>query len=344
MLEAILLEIELQREYLKEDALDSIYFGGGTPSLLDTKDLVRIFDKIYQYHTLKNDAEITLEANPDDLTPQKLFEFKQDTPVNRLSIGIQSFSNDDLVWMNRAHNASHAHECLKLALNAGFEDLTIDLIYGAPTTSNAQWVENLRITFEYQIPHISCYCLTVEDKTALGSFVKRGIQPPVDEERAAHQFEYLIQAATEHGYEQYEISNFAKPDRCARHNSNYWRGAPYLGIGPAAHSFDGRSRQWNIANNSLYIRSLSANKIPFEQEVLTLEQRYNEYIMTALRTMWGVDEHQLSGFGKELEAHFHRSIAPFLINGKVEKTGRSYRLTLSGKLLADRISMELFVS
>ena len=282
MVEAIIRELDLQRDYLRGEPLQSIYFGGGTPSLLDTGELTQIFEKINQLHRVAPDAEITLEANPDDLTPEKLRDLKNYTPVNRLSIGIQSFADEDLRWMNRAHTSSHARACLDEALTIGFHDLTIDLIYGSPTTPDEQWAENLRLAFEYDIPHLSCYCLTVEDGTALGTFVRRGQQPPVDEDRAARQFETLMQQSEKRGYEHYEISNFAKPGRYARHNTNYWRSEPYLGVGPSAHSFDQISRQWNVANNAQYINALAESKIPFEREVLTPEQRYNEYVMTGL--------------------------------------------------------------
>jgi len=272
MVASILAELALQKDYLEGKPLDSIYFGGGTPSLLDLKDMEQLFDTIHQLHTVASGAEITLEANPDDLTKEKLSDLKNYTPINRLSIGIQSFADADLTWMNRAHNARHARASLDDALAAGFQDLTLDLIYGAPTTPDAQWAENLRLAFEYEVPHLSCYCLTVEEGTALGTFVRKGQQPPVDEERAARQFEYLVDATAQQGYEHYEISNFARPGRYARHNSNYWSGEHYLGVGPSAHSFNGQSRQWNVANNALYIKDIEKGILPFEREVLTLEQ------------------------------------------------------------------------
>lgn len=344
MVEAILLELDIQRDYLEGQPLTSIYFGGGTPSLLETGELTAIFEKINRLHEVLPGAEITLEANPDDLSPEKLRDLKNYTPVNRLSIGIQSFADPDLQWMHRAHNAHHARTCLDDALSVGFQDLTIDLIYGAPTTPDAQWAENLRIAFEYGVPHLSCYCLTVEEGTALGTFVRRGQQPPVDEERAARQFEYLVAATAAHGYEQYEISNFAQPGRYARHNSNYWSGASYLGVGPSAHSFNGHARQWNVANNALYIKGLNAGEIPFERETLSLPQRYNEYVMTALRTMWGVDALKIQSFGGAVWRHFERELAVFLQQGLVEEYAGKFRLTLPGKLLADGIASDLFIS
>ncbi len=344
MVSAILKELEIQRDYLGGAELSSVYFGGGTPSLLETKELEQIFEKINALHRLAPDAEITLEANPDDLGAEKLRDLKNYTPVNRLSIGIQSFSDEDLRWMNRAHSAAHAHASLRDTLATGFNDLTVDLIYGAPTTTDAQWAENLRLVLEYNIQHLSCYCLTVEEGTALGAFVRKGQQPPVDEEKAARQFEYLMATAAGHGYEHYEISNFALPGRYARHNSSYWSGESYLGVGPSAHSFDGRSRQWNIANNALYIKALSENRVPFEREVLTPGQRYNEYVMTSLRTMWGADLTKIRDLDALFVAHFERSAQVFLKEGTMERSGEIYRLTRAGKFLADGIAAELFMT
>jgi len=342
MVEAILHELELQRDYLGGAELSSIYFGGGTPSLLDLPELERIFEKINALYRVAGDAEITLEANPDDLTKEKLHDLRHYTPVNRLSIGIQSFFDDDLRWMNRAHTAAHARHCLRDAAAAGFHDLTIDLIYGAPTTSDAQWAENVRIALEEGIPHLSCYCLTVEEGTALAHFVREGKSPTVDDEKAARQFEYLQDTLAARGYEHYEISNFALPGRYARHNSSYWRGAPYLGVGPSAHSFDGNSRQWNVANNAKYLRALEAGEVPYEREVLTPAQRYNEYVMTGLRTIWGCELRHIEDIETTFAAYFKAEIEPFLRDGAVEQNGKNYRLTRAGKLLADRIAAALF--
>lgn len=342
MVEAILRELELQRDYLGGAALQSVYFGGGTPSLLDLPELERIFEKINALYRVASDAEITLEANPDDLTKEKLNDLRRHTPVNRLSIGIQSFFDDDLRWMNRAHTAAHARHCLRDAAAAGFHDLTIDLIYGSPTTSDEQWAENVRIALEEGIPHLSCYCLTVEEGTALAHFVRAGKSPAVDDEKAARQFEYLQDTLAGRGYEHYEISNFALPGRYARHNSSYWRGESYLGVGPSAHSFDGASRQWNVANNAKYLRALEAGTLPFEREILTPAQRYNEYVMTGLRTLWGCDMSQIVQIGAHYAACFKREIEPFLRDGTVEQSDDNYRLTRSGKLLADRIATALF--
>lgn len=342
MTAALIRELELQADYLKGATLSSVYFGGGTPSLLDTEELVQIFETINRLHIIAPDAEITLEANPDDLTAEKLRDLRQYTPVNRLSIGIQSFSEADLRWMNRAHSATEARASLELALAAGFDDLTIDLIYGAPTTSDAQWAENVAIALDLGIPHLSCYCLTVEDGTALGTFVRRGQQPPVEEEKAARQFEYLMQTVEKAGYDHYEISNFAKPGRYARHNSSYWLGEPYLGIGPSAHSYNGVSRQWNVANNARYIRALETGEIPFEIEHLTPTQRYNEYVMTTLRTIWGASPAHIQSLGAAFLPHFETVLRQMSKEGWLEQTGENWRLTRAGKLLADRIAVDFF--
>ncbi|MCB0531730.1 MAG: radical SAM family heme chaperone HemW [Lewinellaceae bacterium] len=343
MVQAILRELELQRDYLGGATLKSIYFGGGTPSLLDLAELEQIFEKIYALHPVAGDAEITLEANPDDLTLEKLRSLRNHTPVNRLSIGIQSFHDADLQWMNRAHTAEHARACLQDAAATGFQDLTIDLIYGAPSTSDAHWAENVQIALDAGIPHLSCYCLTVEEGTALAHFVRQGRSEPVDEAKAVRQFEYLQDAAAARGYEHYEISNFALPGRYARHNSAYWRGAKYLGVGPSAHSFDGRSRQWNVANNARYLKSMEAGELPAEREQLTTAQRYNEYVMTSLRTMWGCAESQIETFGEPYAGYFREEIRQFMQNGTVEQgEDAAYRLTRSGKVLADQIASALF--
>ncbi|MBL7796941.1 MAG: radical SAM family heme chaperone HemW [Saprospiraceae bacterium] len=342
MLEAILRELELQRDYLSGAELGTIYFGGGTPSLLETRELVQIFEQIHVLHRVSPHAEITLEANPDDLSLEKLRDLRDYTPVNRLSIGIQSFFDEDLRWMNRAHTAAHARRCLQASAAAGFQDLTVDLIYGAPTTPDAHWAENVRIVLEEGIPHLSCYCLTVEEGTALAHFVRKGTAAPVDEERTARQFEHLLDATATHGYEHYEISNFALPGRYSRHNSSYWSGAQYLGVGPSAHSFDGQSRQWNVAHNARYLSALQAGNIPFEREVLTPAQRYNEFVMTGLRTMWGCEIARIEAFGEPFSGYFHREKTQFLQSGVLENTGTHIRLTRAGKLLADRIASDLF--
>ena len=337
-------ELELQKNYLLGEPVETIYFGGGTPSLLDRRDLDLLFDQIFKHFPvgkqLQDGLEITLESNPDDLTPQKIRELRH-TPVNRFSIGIQSFSDEDLKFMNRAHNAREALACIPNAQDAGFENLTVDLIYGTPTTSDRQWIANLEQVFDFKIPHLSSYCLTVEEKTALAHFVKTGVARPVDEEQAARQFEILVRKTAEAGFEHYEISNFAQPGFHSRHNSSYWQGKKYLGIGPSAHSFDEKTRQWNVTNNAQYIRSIKAGLIPFEQEVLTQDQLYNEYVMISLRTKWGCDLKKIMTLGYEV--HFLESAQPYIAEDIIERNGDIFCLTPKGKFLADGVASELFV-
>ncbi|MEM1328004.1 MAG: radical SAM family heme chaperone HemW [Bacteroidota bacterium] len=343
MLEAILKEIELQKDYLKGESLKSIYFGGGTPSLLSTREIQELLDQISRFHQIEDNAEITLEANPDDLSQRKLQELAQ-TPINRLSIGIQSFAEVDLEFMNRAHNAEEAEQCLTNAKNIGFDNLTIDLIYGGQTTTDDVWAANVEKALQFDIPHLSCYALTVEPQTALDHFVTSGKASPVDEEKASAQFIYLMDKLEKAGYDHYEISNFAKPDQYARHNTNYWLGTPYLGMGPSAHSYSGNSRQWNIAHNAKYLKALAQNDLPFESEVLTLSQQYNEYVLTRLRTIWGCEATDIQHFGAKYWTYFQEQIKPFIEQQQVIKKANQYVLTRSGKLLADYISMELFWS
>ena len=341
MVAALIRELEMQKDYLDDKTLTSVYLGGGTPSLLNSKNLEQIFTAIDRHFQWTPGAEITLEANPDDLDAETVKDLAR-SPVNRLSIGIQSFSEEDLRFMNRAHTAREAEECIDLARTAGFEQLTVDLIYGAPTTSDKQWAQNLERIFAYAVPHLSCYCLTVEPGTALGHFVAKGKVPPVDEEKAARQLEYLMQAAAAAGFIHYEISNFAQAGQFARHNTAYWMGEPYLGIGPSAHSFNGHSRQWNIANNAKYLKAIAENRLPFEREQLTSAQRYNEYILTGLRTMWGVSLEKIGELGERFIPYFLQMARPFLEKRQLIREEAQFYLSQEGKLIADRIAMELF--
>lgn len=342
LLAAIQTEIELQKDYLPSKLLQSVYFGGGTPSLLSADEIKTIFQTISLHFTIAPTAEITLEANPDDLTIEYLNALK-DTPINRLSIGIQSFSEADLKWMNRAHNSQQAKTCIENALQIGFENITIDLIYGAPTTSNLVWQQNLSILNLLPIPHFSAYCLTVEPKTALAHHIKTGKSPAPVEQHAIEQWQILLDFCAKNGFEQYEISNFAKNGQYAQHNSAYWKQQPYLGLGPSAHSFDGASRQWNIANNAQYIAALQEHKVPYEREVLSLTDAYNEYIMTSLRTIWGADEEYIhTTFGGEFVLHFQTEKAALLEEELVEKRKGKWVLTPNGKLQADHVAAMLF--
>jgi oxygen-independent coproporphyrinogen III oxidase len=342
MVEAICRELILQKNYLDGAQLDTIYFGGGTPSLLTIKELDKIFLTIRQNFDWHPDAEITLEANPDDLDLEKINDLKNHTPINRFSIGIQSFFEEDLRWMNRAHSANEARKCLENALAVGFNNLSIDLIYGSPTTTSAMWDANLDIAFSYPIPHLSCYALTVETGTALAHFVKKKQFAPPDDDATIQQFDRLIERSSTNGFEHYEISNFAKTDFRARHNSNYWLGEPYLGVGPAAHSFNKQTRHGNIANNAAYLKNLGSQKLAFELEILTPTIRYNEYILTRLRTVWGCRVVDIAAIGADFVPHFLTEIAPFLADESVILVDDLYFLSKKGKFLADRIAMELF--
>ncbi|MFK8101818.1 MAG: radical SAM family heme chaperone HemW [Saprospiraceae bacterium] len=340
---AIVQEIAQRHDYLEDKQISSVYFGGGTPSLLTTDELQSIFTQLHHYFQIAPNAEITLEANPDDLNLASLTALKA-TPINRLSIGIQSFTEEDLQFMNRAHSAQEAEVCIELARQAGFDKLSIDLIYGTPTLTDAQWESNLARVFAQRVPHISCYCLTVEPNTALDHFVKTGKAAPVDEEKSTRHFEILLRAMEAHGYVQYEISNFALPDHYAQHNSNYWLNVPYLGLGPSAHSFDGNSRQWNIANNAKYRKAIQhpgKNQL-FEREVLQAADRYNEYILTSLRTIWGCRLVTIQNIDFKFATYFLEKIKSYLDQALILEEDDTYRLSTSGKLLADRIAMELF--
>lgn len=343
LLEAIRREISLRQEYLGTKNLGTVYFGGGTPSMLLNGEILEIFSEISHYFLIDKDAEITLEANPDDLTLEKLKELA-DTPINRLSIGIQSFREKDLKFLNRIHTSNDAVESVKNAQRAGFKNITIDLIYGIQSLSNDQWKENIQRALELDVQHISCYSLTIEPKTALAAFIKKGEARPIDPQKGAEQFVILMEEMRKNNFIHYEISNFCKEGFYSKHNSNYWKGEKYLGLGPSAHSFDGRSRQWNVKSNSAYINSLGKNVVPFEKEVLTEAQRYNEYVLTALRTIWGVDiDHIRKTFSSNILSHFEKEKQLFLDGGMIFQDNDRVLLSGKGKLFADRIASDLFL-
>ena len=341
LLAALAKEITLQKQFLKGETVETIYFGGGTPSVLDAGEISSLINLITNIHTVSSYAEITLEANPDDFDKAKLTALKH-TGVNRFSIGIQSFFDDDLLWMNRVHRAAEAETAVKRAQDAGFENITVDLIYGYPLLTDAKWKFNLDKVFKLDIPHISAYSMTVEPRTALASFIKNKKQPAMNEEQSAAQFLYMMDAMQQHGFEHYEISNFCKPGHYSRHNSNYWRGVKYLGIGPSAHSFNGETRQWNIPNNAKYIQSLETGKIPAETEILTETNRLNEYIMTSLRTMWGLDLDKLNLIAKGAPDELLIAAESFFEKEWISKKDNVIYLTQAGKLYADYIAAELF--
>lgn len=341
MIRALIKELYLQKGYADAETIETIYFGGGTPSLLNAGEINQIIDTITRLHTISSNAEITLEANPDDLNQQQVNALRQ-TAVNRFSIGIQSFFDEDLIWMNRAHHAAEAEASVKRAQDAGFENITVDLIYGYPLLTDAKWQQNMDQVFALQVPHVSAYALTVEPRTALASFIKNKKQPPVSDQQSAEQFIKLMDAMQQHGFEHYEISNFALPGNYSKHNTNYWRGVKYQGIGPSAHSFNGESRQWNVANNAQYLEALTKGALPTEVEVLSEENRLNEYIMTSLRTMWGLDLKQLGTIAIGSADPLLKEAESFFEKGWLLRNNNILTLTQTGKLYADHIAGELF--
>lgn len=344
LLKALHKELEIRESYLNGEAVSTVYLGGGTPSLLLRDDIQQLGDTIRKHYPSENIQEFTLEANPDDLTPDYLRALKH-TPVNRLSIGIQSFHNADLQYMNRAHNAQQALQAVKDAQDAGYDNLTIDLIYGVPGLSDGQWRRNLEQIAALQIPHFSAYALTVEEGTFLSHAIRKKQASSPLEEQAARQFEILMDMAPALGYEHYEISNFAQPGRYAVHNTRYWQGVPYLGAGPSAHSFNGKSRRWNIANNTLYTQYvLAGSKVFYEEEILTDIQQINEYVMTSLRTMWGCDLAWIEDrWGNFYMQAIMQLAKPFTEKQWVLQEKGKLFLTKAGKLFADGVAGALFL-
>jgi oxygen-independent coproporphyrinogen III oxidase len=344
LLQALLKEIKLQKDWLQGQTIETIYLGGGTPSLLTADEISRLFDALFVTFNIDSLKECTLEANPDDLSIPYLRSLSK-TAVDRLSVGIQSFHEENLRYMNRAHTAQQSDYALKAAQDTGFSNLSIDLIYGTPGLSDKAWRENVSRMAGLQIPHFSAYALTVEEGTALDHAIAKKGAAPVDAAQSAAQAELLMEEAVRLGYEQYEISNYAKPGCYAVHNTSYWQGTPYLGLGPSAHSFNGRNiRRWNVSNNALYIQSLLGEaKIPFEQEELTALQRLNEYIMTSLRTMWGCDLRRVeSEWGSDYKMELLANATRFIEASKMELKADKLLLSSKGKLFADGIASDLF--
>lgn len=340
--DALLKEIALRHDYIEDEKVDTIYFGGGTPSLLTSEQLERILQSVRFTFQVSDDAEITFEANPDDIDLPRLNMWRQNG-INRLSIGIQSFFKEDLLWMNRAHNETQALDCVRLSQEAGFHNISIDLIYGTPTLSDERWMQNMQTAVSLKVPHLSCYALTVEPGTALDVMTRKKKALPVSTDDQARQFLMMTDFLTSNGYEHYEISNFSIPGMRSRHNSSYWNGACYIGLGPSAHSFNGTSRQWNVANNALYIKSLAGGIVPFEIELLTDVQRFNEYVMTSLRTKEGTDlALTQQKFGSQSAERLLKSSAKFLERGWMISEDDRLILTNQGKLFADGIAAELF--
>lgn len=335
-------EIGQRAEYLNKQPLKSIYFGGGTPSLLSSEELDAIFNEVYKHFTLLADAEITIEANPDDLNKDRIIALRK-TPVNRLSIGVQSFSDEELKWMNRAHLSGQSEQAVKRSQDQGFNQISIDLIYGIPVSTHHQWQKNLRQALDLNVDHISSYCLTVEEKTALAHQIQSGKSPQPDDTYAHEQFVMLTETLASNGYEQYEISNFARNNRYAVHNTSYWQNEPYLGIGPSAHSYNITSRSWNISNNQQYMKCVALGISSGETELLTIENRFNEYLMTGLRTMWGCSKATLQADFPEQ----YKQAAPMLAKkmglNQLEETATHIRLTPQARFFADGIAADLFV-
>jgi oxygen-independent coproporphyrinogen-3 oxidase len=335
-------EIGLQKSYVQEP-VETIYFGGGTPSLLTIQELGLLLNAAQKNFQVKENIEITLECNPDDVSTDKLKSWRA-LGINRLSIGIQSFDNAILKFLNRAHDAAAAIQTLAQAREAGFNNISIDVIYAIPDLDDNKWERTLYDALDFNPEHISSYSLTIEERTVFGNWNKRGKLHPVADEVAAHQFEILMDVLNSRGYEHYEISNFSRPGFNSQHNSSYWKGVPYIGIGPGAHSFDGASRQFNVRNNAAYIRSLTRGVIPFEKEILTQQNKINEYILTSLRTSWGCDLNYLKAkFSDTLAGRCGKYLTLIQEEGLVVLENNVMRLTRKGKLLADKIAEDLMI-
>ena len=342
MVLALAKEIELRKEEFKDEVIETIYFGGGTPSILEVSDLRLLIDTVYSNYKVSENPEITVEANPDDLTEERIIELSNNR-INRLSIGIQSFFEDDLRLMNRAHNSAEATTCLELA-KQHFDNISIDLIYGVPGMSNEKWLKNIETALSFKIPHISSYALTVEPKTALHTFIQKGIIEQPDDEVASAHFQILVDKLSENDFIHYELSNFGKENYFSKNNTGYWLGKKYIGIGPSAHSYDGEKRGWNVSNNAIYIKSIQENKLPIETEILSKTDRYNEYIMTGLRTIWGVSLDRISTeFGKTYLDYLNRQSEKYIEDHLLFIDDNILRTTKKGKFLSDGIASDLFL-
>ncbi len=341
MIDSIVQEIENRKTYLHNIDIRTIYFGGGTPSILNEAELKSILAKVYDAFKVTDGAEITLEANPDDISGANLEVWKK-AGVNRLSIGLQSFKKSDLEWMNRAHTVSDSFQCVKLAKQHGFEDITVDLMYGLPDLTMEEWENHIQEVMDLDVPHVSAYCLTVEEKTVLSSLVGKGKIVPASEDQQSDQFLKLLEKLEINGFVQYEISNFSKPGYESKHNSNYWKGEWYLGVGPSAHSFNGKNRSWNVSNNQQYIKAIEQNLEFSTIEVLTQANVFNEMLLTGLRTIYGVNLTKLAEIAP-ISLVFQQKTAEFEKNGWMEKSADEVFLTKEGRLRADFIASELFI-
>lgn len=341
LIQCLIKELELRQDEFKNETVKTIYFGGGTPSLLTNNELDLIIKAVYKYYEVAAQPEITLEANPDDLPKERIQQLSKSS-VNRLSIGVQSFFERDLKLMNRAHNAKEAMACLEEATQY-FDNISVDLIYGIPGLSNPDWIKNIETALAFNVPHISCYALTVEPKTALENFIKKGIIENVDDDLAQEQFTILADKLEASGFVNYELSNFSKPHYFSQNNSAYWQGKPYLGIGPSAHSFKGNTRGWNIRNNTAYIKQIQNSILPIETETLSVTDRYNEYVMTGLRTIWGVSltkvEHD---FGENYKKYLLQQAEIYIQQQLLYIDNNKLLTSKKGKFLSDGIASALF--
>ena len=342
MVLALAKEIELRKNESQNETIETIYFGGGTPSVLTIDDIRFLIDTVYKQYKIVESPEITLEANPDDLNYETILQYAN-SPINRLSIGVQSFFEDDLELMNRAHNSAEAKKCLEFATQY-FDNISIDLIYGMPNMSNEKWMQNIETALSFNIPHISSYALTVEPKTALHKMIKSGSIPTLDDDLAQQHFHILIDTLQEKGFVHYELSNFGKPDYFSKNNTAYWLGKKYIGIGPSAHSYNGESRSWNIANNSLYLKEIADDNLPSETEILSKTDQYNEYIMTGLRTIWGVSLERIeTEFGTKYLEYLQKQSEKFISDNLLEIENNVLKTTKKGKFLSDGIASDLFL-
>ena len=342
MVLALAKEIAMRKNEFQDEQVETIYFGGGTPSILQIADIRLLIDEVYKHYKVVENPEITVEANPDDLDEETIRQFAN-SPINRLSIGIQSFFEYDLKLMNRAHNSVEAKKCLEIAIKY-FDNISIDLIYGIPEMSNEKWLQNIETALSFNVPHISSYALTVEPKTALHRFILKGIIPQPDDDVAQEHFHLLVDKLSENGFIHYELSNFGKPTYFSKNNSSYWLGKKYIGIGPSAHSYNGVSRSWNVSNNTEYLKSISENQLPSETETLTKTDRYNECVMTGLRTIWGISLDRIEQeFGKNYLDYLNQQAEKYIVDQLLFMDDNILRTTKSGKFLSDGIASDLFL-
>lgn len=342
MQEALLLEIELRSEEITQNKIETIYFGGGTPSLWSAEHLFELITRIDRYSKTDALKEVTLESNPDDITIDYLKDLKNHTPINRISLGIQSFFDDDLKWMNRSHSAYQAQKALGTIFDNDWGEVSADLIFGLPHSTEDRWLENLHKITQFPVNHLSCYNLTIEDKTALKYQIQQGLVTLPDDKTTIQQFHRTREFLSELGYIHYEISNYGRPEHLAVHNTSYWKGTPYIGIGPSAHSYDGFRRRWNISNNIGYIKKIHAGDIFWENETLTENDQYNEYILTGLRTMWGVEKEKIKCYSPLIRQEFDRALKIHLRNENIKQDGQNFTLTTQGQAIADQVIADFF--